>query len=574
MDDIFYVDYGTDWANDNFNSIGERYLLFVRRIKPVNSLEELFKLTASISTTDNFWIIDSRIKLYPSFKLESVIPDWDEQYVHTWKVFSDYSIKSEGVYFLSRNYSTTLEYKHSNLLVGYENTKFDIFFISQNTSEEPYKNLLSKFPKIKQVNITSGIHDAYKEAASLSTTSMFWVIWDDVVVHPDFKFNFKVRRWNTKYIHVFKNAEYYDGICLFPKLASVSKRELEYRFFANKKEINVQASMPTSPYEKYNINTYDEYLEISKETSTNMFWVIPNNVKLVNNFDFTYQVPKYDQHITHVFRNGEYYDGVCLFSKHNPITKREFDNRFFINKKEINILASTPLPFDVIFISYNEINADVNYKRLLLKVPTAKRIHGVKGIHNAHIEAAKIANTSMFWVVDGDAEIAEDFEFNFAVPQYDHDVVHVWKSQNPVNGLVYGNGGVKLLPTKLTMNVDVTSTDMTTSISSKFKAIDKISNINRFNTDPFTTWRSAFRECAKLASKSIRGQVDEETTARLNAWRTLNDNVVYGFYAYSGALAGQAYGQKNASDKEALRKINDFSWLQDQWSLEKSQLSL
>jgi hypothetical protein len=476
MDDIFYVDYGTDWANDNFNSIGERYLLFVRRIKPVNSLEELFRLTASISTTDNFWIIDSRIKLYPSFKLESVIPNWDEQYVHTWKVFSDYSIKSEGVYFLSRNYSTTLEYKHSNLLVGYENTHFDIFFISQNKSEEPYKNLLSKFPKIKQVNITNGVHDAYKKAALLSTTSMFWVIWDDVIVNDNFKFNFKVRRWNAKYIHVFKNAEYYDGICLFPKSASVSKRELEYRFFAN--------------------------------------------------------------------------------------------------KKEINIVASTPKLFDVIFISYNEINAEDNYKKLLLKVPTAKRIHGVKGIHNAHIEAAKIATTPMFWVVDADAEIVDDFDFNLTVPHYDYDIVHVWKSQNPVNSLVYGNGGVKLLPTKLTLNVDITSPDMTTSISSKFKAMDAISNINRFNTDPFTTWRSAFRECAKLASKSIKGQVDEETTARLSAWCTLNDSAIYGYYAYSGALAGQAYGQKNASNKEALSKINDFSWLQDQWSLEKSQLSL
>ena len=31
---------------------------------------------------------------------------------------------------------------------------------------------------------------------------------------------------------------------------------------------------------------------------------------------------------------------------------------------------------------------------------------------------------------------------------------HVWRSKNPVNELVYGYGGVKLLPTKLTLDMD------------------------------------------------------------------------------------------------------------------------
>ena len=31
----------------------------------------------------------------------------------------------------------------------------------------------------------------------------------------------------------------------------------------------------------------------------------------------------------------------------------------------------------------------------------------------------------------------------------------------------------------------------------------QVSNITAFNTDPFNTWRSAFRECTKLASAII-----------------------------------------------------------------------
>ena len=96
----------------------------------------------------------------------------------------------------------------------------------------------------------------------------------------------------------------------------------------------------------------------------------------------------------------------------------------------------------------------------------------------------------------------------------------MWRSYNPVNGLVYGYGGVKLLPTRLTRNLDETTTDMTTSISDKFKGIDKMSNTTAFNTDAFSAWRSGFRECCKLASRTIARQKDDETEFRLDAWCT------------------------------------------------------
>ena len=229
--------------------------------------------------------------------------------------------------------------------------------------------------------------------------------------------------------------------------------------------------------------------------------------------------------------------------------------------------------YDIVFISYNESNADENFARLKQRFPLVKRVHGVKGIHQAHIAAARKCFTKMFWVVDADAIVLDSFKFDYTVPEWDLDVVHVWRSQNPINGLVYGYGGVKLLPKKLTMNMPLGNVDMTTSISSLFKAMPEVANITAFNTDAFSTWRSAFRECAKLASHIIDRTNSEETLRRLEVWCTLNDAVPYGFYAYSGALAGTNYGRKNASSKEALSKINDFTWLEDQWLAEKSQLS-
>lgn len=212
--------------------------------------------------------------------------------------------------------------------------------------------------------------------------------------------------------------------------------------------------------------------------------------------------------------------------------------------------------FDIIFIDYNEPNAEHNYAQLKERFPLLKRVSGVKGIHQAHIAAAKRSFTPMFWVVDADAVILDSFNFDYEVTPEEYDIVHVWRSRNPVNGLEYGYGGVKLLPKSLTLKMDVNSTDMTMSISPRFKAIEEVSNITAFNTDPFTTWRSAFRECCKLAVIN-----NTESLARLKVWCSLCEDVPYGYYAYLGALAGRNYGEKNAANSAALNLINDFDWL-------------
>jgi hypothetical protein len=220
---------------------------------------------------------------------------------------------------------------------------------------------------------------------------------------------------------------------------------------------------------------------------------------------------------------------------------------------------------DIIFISYNEPTAEKNYQQLKDRFPLAKHVKGVKGIHQAHIEAAKRSFFDMFWVVDADAEILEEFKFDYSPPDHQRDHVHVWRSRNPINNLEYGYGGVKLLPKKLTLNMDVTKPDMSTSISPYFIPMAEVSNITAFNTDPFSAWRSGFRECCKLSSRVIDSQVDEETISRLNIWCTVGHDRPYGRFAIEGALAGRSYGEKNAGNIPALSMINDFDWLMTQY---------
>ena len=221
--------------------------------------------------------------------------------------------------------------------------------------------------------------------------------------------------------------------------------------------------------------------------------------------------------------------------------------------------------YDIVFISYKEPNADDNWEVLKSRFPMVKRVHGVKGIHQAHIAAAKKCFTKMFWIVDADAIVMDDFKFDYEVPEHQLDHVHVWRSQNPINDLVYVYGGLKLFPRKLTINMDVSKPDMTTSITDKFKPVHQISNITAFNTGPFETWKSAFRECCKLSAKVIDRQKDDETNERLHVWQTVGKDRDFGEYAIQGAIQGKKYGETHSQSPQDLRRINDFEWLKEQF---------
>jgi hypothetical protein len=441
---------------------------------------------------------------------------------------------------------------------------YDIFYASKNNIDvESWLKIKDTYPTAQKVENVKSFNDLNSRAF----TKMFWVIWDDLELTDNVDLmNYRATEWDNMYVHVFKNQDFFDGICLFPKNKKISQREFDYRFFIDKKEIDIIASIPKL-HDKFIINTYDDYLLAIKTSTTSMFWASWSDIEINNNFKFNYQVPKYNQDIVHVFKNGDHYDGICIFPTSNVVSKKEFINRFFIKKKEIDIVASFPTNYyyDVVFISYNEPNADNNYNNLLKKFPNAKRVHGVKGIHQAHIAAANLATTEMFYVVDGDAELVIDFNFNIHIPIVFRDHVHVWRSRNPINSLIYGYGGIKLLPRDKTINMDISKTDMTTSISSKFKAMPTVSNITAFNTDPFNTWKSAFRECTKLSSKIIDRQKDDETAERLQIWCNVGKDKPFGKYAIAGALAGKEFGEANRGNLTELKKINDFDWLKEQY---------
>lgn len=228
---------------------------------------------------------------------------------------------------------------------------------------------------------------------------------------------------------------------------------------------------------------------------------------------------------------------------------------------------------DVFMLTYGEPEADDNFAILLEKAPHAQRIDNVKGLLEAHKAAAEASRTRYFYVCDADAVISENFSFKFepddrreaypGVPET--ECVFTYRSHNPINDLIYGYGAVKLFPKKNLLACEEFKVDMTTSIGAKFVPKFEISNITQFNTDPFNAWRSAFRECTKLASNIIDNNKQVDDAYRLEVWCTRGENRRYGEYALLGAQQGREFGEHYKDNKNALRKINDWDWLKEQY---------
>jgi hypothetical protein len=239
---------------------------------------------------------------------------------------------------------------------------------------------------------------------------------------------------------------------------------------------------------------------------------------------------------------------------------------------------------DVFFLSYNEPYADENYAKLKELVPNARRVNGVKGFAAAHQECARRSFTNNFYVVDSDAIIVEGFDFKFTPSKHnkwwgdaESNCICVWSSINPINDLIYGHGGVKILPKQPLLGPNKDVIDFTTGFGLKTKVFEEVSNITAFNYDEFNTFRSAFRECAKLASNVTNKElhyklVQEELTQilneaeyRLHIWTSLGKNKKFGEYCVAGARQGKKYGTKFAENAQRLKLINDYEWMKNEF---------
>ena len=212
-----------------------------------------------------------------------------------------------------------------------------------------------------------------------------------------------------------------------------------------------------------------------------------------------------------------------------------------------NCKNSTEKPQDIVFISYDEKHADLNYEILKKRFPSALRVHGVKGNVAAYKAAAHLSTTPWYYAVFPKTEITSDFDFDYH-PNYLEQLGHyIFYAHNSITNYSYGHGGVKMYHVKTTVEIENWGYDFT--MSSPVTTIPVISCINNPAT-PFEAWRTSFREALKL-----RAMTTVESKYRLHRWLNIGHGE-FGEYSKKGAAAAMTY---NGDPSVA----NSWEWLRD-----------
>jgi hypothetical protein len=218
--------------------------------------------------------------------------------------------------------------------------------------------------------------------------------------------------------------------------------------------------------------------------------------------------------------------------------------------------------YDIVMVTADETNAERNWRRLRELAPQAIRIDGAASVQEAYGYAAAAVTTPHFFFVDGDNWLLDGFGFGVDFSPRASEIL-LWLARNPVNDLITPHGAIKLLPTQLTRQVasGARAIDVALSIGTDRRVIGVTASEHRFNTSPFEAWRTAFRECAKLASRStpVNAQMRK---FMLNAWcRKANTAASFAKWCLLGARQGRFFGARSSDDPKQLQRLNDFVWL-------------
>lgn len=543
---------------------------------PVWPVEQLNKLTSAevqgiISKHQGVgyvWTVDPDIELDSDIITQSIIPHTDNSnIVHVWK----------------RTDTDGLVIGHGGLRLW--PTSYDA---SQLTDEQvltcsiPEQLILDavageqkEYPVCYLHNLNN-IMEQLVQFESTLDSNMYWVVEPNSTLVSDWKFDYVPTKWEEHVVHVWiDSTDAQRGVRLIPAgtftNTEYSIKQLINNSFKDLKTVYRVATTPTT-WECFAFNTETpllKQLEALKETSRgDYFYTIDPDVTPLPDFKYSY-TPQLDGLCkTHAWQRSNprtnkthSYGGIRLW--HKDIQGLTSDD-IKLNKmprgtlQYVKATASEYKPYHIVLITYKQ----DNYAELLSKLPEGTLlVKDVEGIFNAHQQASNAVDTSMFWVVDGDADVVDDFDFSYIPDVYDQDVTHVWNSTNPVTGDTYGYGGVKLFNTNQVRGATTWGIDFTTGLGKRFKVMPEVACTTRFNTDAYSTWRSAFRECVKLATSS-----DPDAQARLGAWLHPVPDAYFRSEAKLGAEMGNDYAGRNRGNTVALELINDYEWLEAQWT--------
>ena len=580
--DMFYVDRRNSISDENFEKIKQRFPK-IQKIRYLNNWIATINRCLKKSKTKLCWILSSEVD-YTDFKFDFYPSTWQRDMIHVfgtqWSHWGNtYLINSEKFESDTQHVKVIEHLKNINhvrtkrtKLKGYVH---DVLYIDHEHSSITLDQLNNKFQdRVSVVKFQNSYLETLKNWVNnipdyaVKPDHLVWVC-SSLCNYDDFDFSWIFDPFQREQIHVFssqlKNIKQKFGDTFLLDVNSFRDNCMETTELQNYvKKIN---------YVTYNsVNRHLHPIIIHSEDSQVDAIMKKSNVKwpyyeLLNPLScpstVNHMVPNvWDASQTPIMIGTTGASQILIPKQAVDIIKDEvYDYPYIMS---VDPIVESKL-LDIIFISNGEPAADENYKHLLQVITDKKlsnrvvRVKDVVGRIASQHAAANSSNSSWYFLVNGKLKVNSEFDFTWQPDRLQRSKHYIFMATNPVNHLEYGHQAIVANNKRLTLSTDVRGLDFT--MDSPHEVVNINCGTAIYNTDSWTTWRTAFRECIKLKYYSVIND-NQQNLDRLNTWLTVGDGE-NGQWSTGGAYDAIEYYESVNGELSELMKSYDWVMLKE-----------
>ena len=384
-----------------------------------------------------------------------------------------------------------------------------------------------------------------------------WVI-SDLCDYADFDFSWHPALWQNRMLHVFPSNEQKFGDTFFIHVESFLEtakdiKLLEYYTPLNFVETSVKRNPPTQ-------------VKFDTDSVVDAIWTHEFQEPVVQFYKHKPVEPvtislwqERLRTVVPLLRGSE--SVIVPRDAKNYIRTQVYDYEW-IDKKHVPL---TPQPQDIVYISYDETDAEKNYQTLLeytKDLPNqVYRITGVDGMQNALKAASRISTTPWSYQVFAKTELNPKFRFDYTPDYLQIPKHYIFHCHNMSNDLVYGHMAVVMYNNKMVCeSADYRELGLDFTMSFPVEVVPELSCYGRFATSPYQAWRTAFRETSKLSADE-----NIESRYRLKIWceRATGDNAEW---VLRGAQDGVEFYKESNGELVQLKRAFDWTFLKQRFN--------
>jgi len=567
--DIFYIDRGNSLSLSRFDQLQEQHP-HIQRVRYANSMLETVRRCVTRAKTKKFWVISS-MNIYHDFDFAWHAEPWQSYMTHIfpsqWNKWSDTYLINKHEFERHSKWAKGIEefpnlHFVKNQTVQSSSDGSNIYYVDHGNHTNQLSTLQNKYPKIKVTRFVDNYLDTFKRIIVTADTEYIWII-NSICDYKNFDFTWHPEAWQAEMIHVFPSGTQKRGDTFYLHVESFKKQMYELELL-----------------DWFNVINYCEDQYVFRHETPEILYEGDSIVDVIKSttFDFPYAifVNKQDNKIP-------YPPSPCLWSTKDRIAEplstnystslipRDIKNFIktqvydypYINKDSVVLHRSKEL--DIVFISNGEPDEELMFHHTEYMVNrSVKWIRGVDGRVAAYQAAARASDTPWFFAVFAKLQVAgSSFPWEDWQPDYWQEPKHyIFNARNPVNGLEYGHQGMIAYNKKLVLENNTPGIDFT--LSQPHESVPLLSGVAQFNQDPWTTWRTAFREVIKL-KHFMAIQPTIETEYRLDTWLNKAEGDFADWCLRGAGDAIDYYNEVNGNYNQLMLSF-EWQWLRKRFN--------